>query len=269
MVIDNYSYDDIIGYLEDIKDLRILTIGESIIDEYQYGYTLGKAGKFPIVAFKNEKLESYDGGIIAICNHLKDFCDIECMTGDNIIIKKRYVQNEQKLFETYRNENRFNKDIKLLNIGDYDLVIVADFGHGFIDKKLRDVITEKANYIALNVQMNAGNMGLNSINKYEKADYICVSEHEFRLAMSNQFDNLEDIIRDEIEEDIVISITKGKDGSLIYSNGKIVKIPAFEKHTHDSVGAGDTFLAITSPLVYNHTPLENCKSVLQPCQCKS
>lgn len=253
--MDKCSIDDILSYLDDIKDLRILCIGESIIDEYQYGRTLGKSGKAPIVAFKNENVERYDGGILAIYNHLSDFCDVDVLTGWNRIVKRRYIQNGQKLFETYSTENTPWID-ESDDIDKYDLVVVADFGHGFIDNDLRERITNNANSIALNCQLNAGNMGMNTINKYEMATYICVSENELRLAFSNQFDDLKEIIRENIEDDIVVAITQGNNGCLLYKNGEFVYVPAFVNISNDSIGAGDAFLAITSPLVCIDAPLD-------------
>ncbi len=39
-----YTSKQVISYLEQLKDLKILIIGEAIIDEYQYGHAIGKAG---------------------------------------------------------------------------------------------------------------------------------------------------------------------------------------------------------------------------------
>jgi len=248
-----YSYDSIVGYIEKTKDLNVLVIGETIIDEYQYGYTLGKAGKFPIVAFQNEELEVYDGGILAIYNHLRDFCDVDYYTSSWTIVKKRYVQNGQKLFESYRQEHNHLCTGKLKDYGDYDLVIVADFGHGFLTKDLRDDILLDANYVALNTQFNAGNMGMNTINKYVCADYVCIDENELRLATSNQYDDIKDIIKDRFI-DTLVSITLSKKGTLIYKKGRFTYCDALEHHPIDTVGAGDAYFAITSLLAYMKAP---------------
>ena len=70
-----YNAEDIINYLEKIKDMKILIIGEAIIDEYLYGHPLGKAGKESIIALRYKKKEKFAGGSLAIANHLSDFCD--------------------------------------------------------------------------------------------------------------------------------------------------------------------------------------------------
>lgn len=252
---------EVFNYLEELKDLSVLVIGETIVDEYQYGYTLGKAGKFPIVAFQNERLETYQGGVLAIYNHLKDFCNVDYWTPDWTIIKKRYVQNGQKLFETYRKGegSYFSKYYRHreINIKDYDLVIIADFGHGFITRELRDKIQDEAKYLALNTQFNAGNMGMNTINKYSKADYVCIDENELRLATSNQYDDIEDIVINRFNKSQIVSITLSKRGTMIYKDGNIMCIDALVDNPVDTVGAGDAYLAITSPLAYLGAPIED------------
>lgn len=246
---------ELLEILDKVKNLNILVVGETIIDEYQFGYTLGKAGKFPIVAFQEKELETYPGGILAICNHLKDFVKVDYFTSEKAIIKKRFIQDNQKLFETYSTcDNRMYKQPNY-KISDYDIVIISDFGHGFLDKNKRDLLEKNANFLALNAQINAGNMGMNTINKYSHADYICIDENELRLATSNQYGNIEEIIRNRFTNEIV-SITESKSGCIVYKNGELVRIPALAKSIVDTVGAGDAFLSITSPLAYLNSTIE-------------
>ena len=131
-----YTAKDVFGYIDKIRNLKILIVSEYIKDIYQYGATLGKAGKFPIVAFRNDYLEEYEGGSLAINRHLKEFVTtIDICTNLGPVVKKRYIEHNQKLFETYT----YPEDIHIMhygytNIEDYDLVLVADFGHGLITK---------------------------------------------------------------------------------------------------------------------------------------
>src|SRR5438270_764642 len=70
---------------------------------------------------------------------------------------------------------------------DYDLVIVADFGHGLLGPRTIDVLQKHAPYLAMNVQTNSANMGYNPVTKYQRADYVCIHENELRLANHDQF----------------------------------------------------------------------------------
>jgi bifunctional ADP-heptose synthase (sugar kinase/adenylyltransferase) len=252
---EKYSFDDIINYIDSLKDLNVLIIGETVIDEYQYGRTLGKCGKFPIVSFKNEYIESYQGGILAIRNHIEDFVNsVDYLTDSTATKIKRYIEDKQKLFETYDTcENIYYNGQK--NISEYDLVIIADFGHGYIRKSMINDIERDARFLALNAQNNSGNMGMNTINKYKRWDYLSIDTLELRLACSNQFDKIEDVIKEKFEKGIV-SITSNKEGSYLYDTKELLKVPAFAKNIVDTVGAGDAYLSISSLLAYKKAPLE-------------
>lgn len=250
---NKHSYRKIIDYIDVIRNLNILVIGETIQDVYQYGTTLGKSSKSPIIAFENKKIERYDGGIFAIKSHLQDFVkNIDYYTDDIMILKKRYIQDKQnqKLFETYTiKKNKYKS--KFTDIEDYDLVLIADFGHRFLDRTKRETIQQNANFIALNVQFNAGNMGLNTINNYSKWNYISIDEHELRLATSNQFDDVFDIVKNRFNDGIV-TVTRGPYGCVVYNNGKVESIPIISENVVDTIGAGDALFAISSLFAYKN-----------------
>lgn len=251
-----YTISDIKRYIDSISDLYILGIGEIIIDEYQFGHTLGKSGKFPVVAFNNEKIETYEGGILAIRNHLKSFCKVDISTGWRQIIKKRYIQDGQKLFETYSYRDDLGYD-ESKAFAFYDILLVADFGHNYISKDKRDAIVNSNKFFALNTQFNAGNEGLNTLKKYDYiASYICIDEHELRLAFSNNEDSVEHILEYWKDKPITICVTNRDKGCTLYKGGEIMKVPAFATKIIDTVGAGDALFSITTPLVFNRIPLE-------------
>ena len=59
--------------------------------------------------------------------------------------------------------------------------------------------------MAVNAQTNSANRGYNLITKYRSADYICIDEPEFRLAMHDKNSSLEKLLTNTKK------ITKGKD----------------------------------------------------------
>lgn len=67
--------EEVIGCLQAIRKLKVLVIGETIIDEYQFCSVLGKAGKEPVLAALHNRTEQYAGGVLAIANHVSNFCD--------------------------------------------------------------------------------------------------------------------------------------------------------------------------------------------------
>lgn len=215
-----YHFSIINSYLEKAASLKILLVGETIIDDYRFTEVIGKAGKEPTLVAKFKHRELYAGGILAMANHLSDFCaEVTCLTylGENkeyeniiqnsiapnvkiipiykknspTIVKRRYLDEylKQKLFEEYEINDDFIdgdqhsellKTIKLLSEKS-DLSIVADYGHGLLDEHAIDCLTKNAKYLAVNTQANAGNHGFNCISKYQKANYVSLASRELQL----------------------------------------------------------------------------------------
>src|SRR3990167_5331297 len=76
-----YSFQNISSYLDKSKNLKVLLIGEAIIDIYHFSEVIGKAGKEPTLVAKETHGKTYAGGILALANHLSDFCkEISCVT---------------------------------------------------------------------------------------------------------------------------------------------------------------------------------------------
>jgi rfaE bifunctional protein kinase chain/domain len=63
------------GWLEGARKLKVLVVGETIVDEYHYCETLGKSGKEPILATRYLHSERFAGGILAVANNVAAFCD--------------------------------------------------------------------------------------------------------------------------------------------------------------------------------------------------
>jgi rfaE bifunctional protein nucleotidyltransferase chain/domain len=142
---------------------------------------------------------------------------------------------------------------------DADVVIVTDFGHGLIGPSAIATLTANANFLGINTQSNSANHGYNLVTKYAKADYICIDTPEARLALSDRVSGVGDIahrlLRDRIDCQKII-ITQGKHGCVTYERGDVVHtIPSFAGNVVDTVGAGDAFFAVTTPLVAAGAPM--------------
>ena len=68
-----YNYDYIEKIFDKINKLKVLVIGETIIDQYNFCEALGKSGKEPYLALKDIYSENYLGGAAAIANNLAEF----------------------------------------------------------------------------------------------------------------------------------------------------------------------------------------------------
>jgi rfaE bifunctional protein kinase chain/domain/rfaE bifunctional protein nucleotidyltransferase chain/domain len=234
-----YKADDILKYFESFKNMHVLLIGEAIIDIYHYGEAIGKSGKEPILVTRYHREEMYIGGILAIANHLSDFCaKVTCVTmlgekghyepfikeklKDNVeiifhykkdsptIVKRRYIEeySSQKLFEIYEMDDAyFEEDQRKAvtdcideQLGKHDAVIVADYGHGLLDGCSVEKIQEKAKFLAVNTQANASNHGFNCISKYKKADYVCIANRELQLNYRQKHISTQDQVKKLMQE---------------------------------------------------------------------
>jgi len=176
------------------------------------------------------------------------------------IIKERFVDDEMdKFFEIYHSSDGQNatidENIKLtkwleLNLEKFDIVVVPDYGNGFITESMTEVISRKSKFLAVNTQINSGNRGYHVVNRYKSANFISLNEPEIRLARHNRKDSiayLSKITAKSLNADF-ISVTQGSNGLHTYQANENLsfKVPALSSNVVDRVGAGDAFLSLSS-----------------------
>src|SRR3989338_4938773 len=189
-----YTIDSVVNSLQGLKKLNALVIGDAIIDEYHYCLPMGKSSKEHLVATRYTSEEMFAGGTLATANNVASVCgkvDLLTVLGkkntcedfirgklaSNImpffvyrpdsgtIVKRRYVSEwgSRKLFEIcYIKDDDIaaEQEAQILEqlqkrIKNYDVVIVSDFGHGLMTKKIINFVRSKAKYLAVNVQTNS------------------------------------------------------------------------------------------------------------------
>lgn len=228
-----HSLDEVKAYMGRMKDLRVLVLGEAIIDEYQYCTAIGKSSKEPTLVVKDNSTEKFAGGILAVANHVASFCPnvtMVTMLGDQnpqeefirskmspqvrceflrrkdapTIVKKRIIEGYffTKLLEIYQinDMDLDDADNRILCrrleqlLPDHDLVIVVDYGHGLMSREAIDVLTHQAKFLAVNAQANAGNLGYHTISMYPHADFIAMTEGEIRLEARDRRGDLRNMV---------------------------------------------------------------------------
>ena len=144
-------------------------------------------------------------------------------------------------------------------VQEYDVVIIADYGHGLMTERAVKLVCERAKFLAVNAQTNAGNRGFNTISKYPRADYLCLDEAELRLAMGSRFGRVEDLvtgIAKKVKYKKAV-ITQGHRGSTAYGPEEgFSRAPVFSREIVDRMGAGDAFLSVTAPCAAAGVPAE-------------
>lgn len=284
---NRYNLQEIFHVFDRIASLNVLVIGDIILDEYQYCDAIGKSSKDPMLALKYKTHDLFAGGVLAIANHIANFAGkvqlvtvigekdghesfIRSQLHSNItpyfevqpnaptLIKRRFIDayTMHKLFEVYLMDDTGlppKKNQKVCNwlrkhLNEFDLIIVADFGHGAISTEMVQALTEYAPYMAINTQANAGNRGFHTITKYPRIDYACISEHELRLETRTKNSSVRPLI-DGLAKKLgcrQFSVTRGKNGCAVWQDNEIVEVPSFAHNTVDRIGAGDAFFSVTS-----------------------
>lgn len=223
--------------IESVASMRVLVIGDTIIDEYRYVQPMSKTPKENLIATLHQSSELFAGGVLATANHVASLCrEVEVLTvlgGEdshadfiaahmkpNVHLhaltrskgpttrKCRYIDQSsmRKLFEVYYMDDTpldgALEDKLATRIGsiarEYDLVLVNDFGHGMITTPVIQALVENARFLAVNTQTNSANFGYNLITKYPRADYICIDAAEARLAAGDKHSTMEAIVRERL-----------------------------------------------------------------------
>ena len=224
-----HSSDEIIGRLKGLSDLKVLVVGEAILDEYFYCIPLGKTPKDTIVATKFSTAERFAGGAVATANNLAGLCrrvtlltavgpDKEeekflrgrlrpnvrmetLRTNDRPTVRKRrFIEPSfmTKMFEVQylddapigeRDEAAFGAKLEAL-LARHDFIVVNDFGHGLLTPRLRRALSRSKKFLALNTQSNSANHGFNAVTNYDRADYVAIDEPELRLAARSRYGEL-------------------------------------------------------------------------------
>lgn len=234
--LDKKRDEDILGGLfklvDSVKDMRVLLVGDTIIDEYHYVSPLGKSPKENLIPTLYRHKEDFAGGVIAAANHVAGFCrqvDVVTCLGEqdsgeemirealkpnvNLIAlkrsgspttrKRRFVDADylRKLFEVcIMDDSEVGGPLEAQFVDTLsdlapqsDVVIATDFGHGLLTAAARDCLQSKSKFLAVNTQSNSANYGFNLITKYRRADYLCIDAPEARLAVGTLHNDIEQI----------------------------------------------------------------------------
>jgi len=226
-----FSTEDLSDCLGRVAGLRVLVVGEMIVDDYVFCEALGKTSKEPVLAFLRGLSESQTGGSLAIAKHCvglgansvlltrvgkdaagkKVEAEVESLKGlDGVfqqsdhhrtIVKTRYLDEHTgtKVFETYAMtdepisdaEDQEFADLLKLHMADVDLVLVADYGHGLMTPRVLDVLAKAPGKVAVNTQSNAGNRGFNSVSRYPRVDLVSLNGGEIGLELRRRHRSVE------------------------------------------------------------------------------
>ena len=288
--------------VDGFQNLRVLVLGDTIIDQYACLKVQGLTSKNRIISGRFLHQDTYLGGALAVVRHVKEFCSNvrfvsllgtepwvdELVAGAlrseedatlreesfTTVVKKRYVEPLQvgnelsKLFSiNYLNDEAPPQavqdrlfEVVRREMKQCDVVLLTDFGHGLMQKKLRELVQEEAPFLVLNCQTNSNNHGFNIITRqYQRADAFSLDNQEIMLSCG---------LRDFDAHAELTSITQRFGAKYAWlTRGSIMtlglaegyepsEIPPLVSDVTDTVGAGDAFFSVAGLAAVARLPLE-------------
>lgn len=299
----SYTIQNIKDAIESLAELRVLIVGDLIVDEYTYCRVSGTVSKWPVIAAVHQDTRQMSGGGAAIARHVKQFArEVHYVStigdqdknfqfvarllesegigyrffdwpGTFTVTKRRFITGgyPNPLAQMLQIDNA-STNIRLFEIvfmpqsplptgleddlcsylmrvaPDYDLVIIADFGHGLVSPRVGETLAAWARWWVVNAQTNSSNYGFNRVTKYHGPDFICIDELEARLPSGNNTLALEKIVMGLRKQTTCdnIMVTRGSDGLLFFNDESVYQAPALATRVVDTLGAGDAVLSLAS-----------------------
>jgi cytidyltransferase-like protein len=264
-----YTLEQLKSFLAAASQLRVCLLGETIIDEWVDVTVTNLSQKSRCVAGLEVARCRQIGGTGVIALHLAGFVkEVHCFTNglteplpanitvtrtaDDLLVKTRFVDQENgyRLFESKSQDLRDVRRDVLPDFDDYDLVLVADFGHGLLDAKAVNarIARRRRSAVAAMAQVNSSNYGYNLPTKYAGADYYSVNRTEAELSLHERNLPLPEIV-DRMYSRLgatALSVTDGENGAMVKRGDDVFALPTLSTSVVDTIGCGDAYFALSS-----------------------
>jgi cytidyltransferase-like protein len=264
-----FTLEQLKGFLAAASPLRVCLLGETIIDEWVDVTVTNLSQKSRCVAGLETARSRQIGGTGVIALHLSSFVkEVHCFTNgladplpanitvtrlaDDLLVKTRFVDrdNGYRLFEAKSPDLQHVRRDALPDFSAYDLVLVADFGHGLLDAKpINARIGERGrSYVAVMAQANSTNYGYNLPTKYAGADYYSVNRTEAELCLRERNLPLSEVV-DRLFSLLgarTLSVTDGERGATVRRQNDVFSLPTLSTSVVDTIGCGDAYFALSS-----------------------
>jgi cytidyltransferase-like protein len=264
-----FQLEQLKAFLARAHALRVCVVGETIIDEWVDVTLTNLSTQSRCVAGLETARTRQIGGVGIIASHLAAFVrQVHCFTNGltmelpptiqvtnmspGQLIETRFVDREtgRPVFKSRSCTLAGAPADGLPEFDEYDLVLVADFGHGLLDRAaINDRIARSDRaFVAAMAQVNSSNYGYNLPIKYVGADYyslnrieaeLCV--HERQLPLSDLVDRLTALLDCE-----AVSVTDGGQGAMAAARGERFGLPSLSVSAVDTIGCGDAYFALSA-----------------------
>lgn len=164
------TLDQLLSQIDSFKALKVLVIGDAIIDEYQYVEPLGQSGKGVHLTARLLEKETFLGGSLIIANHLASFVErVTLLTG---------VGQQCQHMPFIQNNLLKNVDAKFIPFDDYPTLT-----------KQRFVLKDGLNITKLFETYSSNHPLLKSQNSRQVIDFLKEQASDFDLIVVTDFGN--------------------------------------------------------------------------------
>jgi cytidyltransferase-like protein len=264
-----FTLDQLKGFLAAASRLRVCVIGETIIDEWVDVTVTNLSQKSRCVAGLETGRCRQVGGTGAIVLHLSTFVSkLDCYTNalttplpsnvtatsiaEQSLVKTRFVDRDTgfRLFESKSADLRGSQCDALPDFDDYDLVLIADFGHGLLDVAVVNarIAARRRAFVAAMAQVNSTNYGYNLPTKFVGLDYCSVNRTEAELCLRERGLPLAELVdrMAAVLRVTALSVTDGESGAIATVSGSSFSMPSVSTNVVDTIGCGDAYFALSS-----------------------
>lgn len=241
--------------LEKLKNIRVVVIGDLIIDEYIDCESVGLSQEDPLVIFRSFKSKRYVGGAGIVSMHASSIgadttyigvagADAEMQLAKNqledlgvvahiftdksrqTILKQRFKSSGKTQFRLNRfDDATITHDVRheILKIvesslKDSDILIFSDFNYGLLDAEIVTNIINLAEVAGVFIAADCQiSSQIANYLKYQGVDLVTPTEHEARVTLRNNHDGLATIANtfQESLKSKYLMLTLGADGVLL------------------------------------------------------
>jgi cytidyltransferase-like protein len=264
-----FTLEQLKAFLAGAAALRVCLLGETIVDEWVDVTVNNLSQKSRCVAGLEVGRSRQIGGTGVIALHLSSFVkEVHCFTNalagplpanitvtrlaDDALVKTRFVDrdNGHRLFESKSPDLRDIRRDALPDFDAYDVVLVADFGHGLLDADAINarIAGRSRSFVGVMAQVNSSNYGYNLPTKYRGADYYSVNRTEAELCLRERHLPLAEILDRmfALLGPSALSVTDGAHGARVRRGAEAFSLPTLSTDVVDTIGCGDAYFALST-----------------------
>jgi len=228
--------------------MKILVVGESCRDVYQYGDCVRLCPEAPVPVFKSTGQTTQNPGMALNVwrNILKmhSSAQVDIVTNENWpeITKTRCVDNRTNyiIVRIDNNEDKYPRvELDKIEYSKYDAIVISDYNKGFLSENDIKTISKNHDVTFLDTKKVLGNW-------CEDIKYIKINEFEYERTKHK--------LTPELIDKLIITL--GPNGA----RHKEEEFPVEKVEIKDTSGAGDTFIA---SLVANYVIFQDISKAIE------